>query len=154
MSVAMMIIKNVFIFLFCEDIHKAVYICTLYTKVYHINYYICIAKTKQDLAITELKYLQDTLYVISGKWKLQILFTLGNGHKRYRDILKNIPGITSRMLSKELKELELNKIVARKVYSDIPVRIDYEVTDYCKSFDPIIRQMIDWGKAHRVFLKT
>lgn len=105
-----------------------------------------------DPEIEEIKYLQDALYVMSGKWKLQILFTLSNGHKRYRDILKSIPGITSRMLSKELKELELNKIVDRKVYNDIPVRVDYEVTDYCKSFDPIIRLMIDWGKAHRRYL--
>lgn len=74
---------------------------------------------KKDPQITELKYLQDTLYVISGKWKLQILFTISKGHSRYRDILRNIPGLTSRMLSKELKELEMNKIVARKVYDDV-----------------------------------
>lgn len=111
-----------------------------------------MAKRKQNPEISELKYLQDTLYVISGKWRLQILFTLSKGHKRYRDILKNIPGITSRMLSKELKELEQNKIVVRMVYDDSPVRIDYEITDYCESFDPIIRQMIDWGKRHRKYL--
>jgi len=111
-----------------------------------------MAKRKQDPEISELKYLQDTLYVISGKWKLQILFTLSMGHKRYSDILKNIPGITSRMLSKELKELELNKIVVRTTYEDSSVRVDYEITDYCDSFDPIIRQMINWGKGHRKYL--
>ena len=109
-------------------------------------------KNKQAPQIEELKYLQDTLYVIGGKWKLPILFTLSQGISRYRDIQRNIPGITSRMLSKELKELEQNKIVSRKVHDDIPVRIAYEITSYCKSFDPIIRLMIDWGRSHRMYL--
>jgi len=111
-----------------------------------------MAENNNEPQLGELKYLQDTLYVIGGKWKLQILFALSNGQKRYRDILRSIPEITSRMLSKELKELEMNKIIARKVYDETPVRVDYEVTHYCKSFDPIIRQMIDWGKAHRKYL--
>lgn len=102
----------------------------------------------------DVKYLMDTLYVIGGKWKLPIMLSLGQGNKRYRDILRNIPNITSRMLSKELKELELNNIITRNVHDDYPVRIDYEITDYCKSFQPIIDLMIEWGKKHREYLKS
>lgn len=112
-----------------------------------------MAKKKQEPEIVDLKFLQDTLYVIGGKWKLPIMFTISKGHKRYKEIQRNIPGITSRMLSKELKELELNKIITRTVKDDFTVRINYEITDYCSSFDPVIRLMINWGKQHRQYLK-
>ena len=109
---------------------------------------------KKEPTFDDVKYLIDTLYVIGGKWKLPIMLSLSQGHTRYRDIQRSIPNITSRMLSKELKELELNKIVSRKVIEDYPVRIDYEITDYCKSFQPIIDLMIEWGKKHREYLKS
>ena len=104
--------------------------------------------------LEDVKYLQDTLYVIGGKWKLPIMLTLGNGYTRFSDLLKNIPNITARMLSKELKELEMNKIITRKVYDEYPVKIDYEFTEYCKSFRPIIDQMIEWGKKHRAYVMS
>ncbi|MCH5718932.1 helix-turn-helix transcriptional regulator [Niabella hibiscisoli] len=62
---------------------------------------------------------------------------------------RSIPGITTRMLSKELKDMELNKLVKRTVYADTPVLVDYEPTAYCKTFGDIIQSMIDWGKKHR-----
>jgi DNA-binding HxlR family transcriptional regulator len=107
---------------------------------------------RQEPTIEELKYLRDTLYVMGGKWKLPILFSLSKGINRFKEIQRSIPGITSRVLSKELKELEMNKIIVRNVNEDIPVRIGYEITDYCESFDPIIRLMINWGREHRSFL--
>ena len=101
----------------------------------------------------EVKALQDTLYVIGGKWKLPILNSLCNGNKRFREIERSIPGITTRMLSKELKEMEMNKIIKRTVIDSTPVLIQYEPTEYCKSFGDIIQAMIQWGKAHRAKLK-
>ncbi len=97
----------------------------------------------------DVKYLKDTLYVIGGKWKLHILLSIGMGNQRFKEIQCSIPGITSRTLSKELKELELNQIITRKVDVDFVTKIDYEVLNYCKSFDPIIKLMIEWGKQHR-----
>jgi len=97
----------------------------------------------------EVQALQDTIYVIGGKWKLPIINSLCNGNKRFRDIQRSIPGITTRMLSKELKEMELNKLVNRTVYNDSPVLVEYTVTSYCKSFGDIILEMIKWGKEHR-----
>jgi len=101
---------------------------------------------------TDIKYIQDTLYVVSGKWKVPIIVSLSTGHKRYREIAKSVPNITFRMLSKELKELELNKLVTRKVYDDMPVRIEYEVTEYCKTLWPLLGEMISWAKHHRTVI--
>lgn len=97
----------------------------------------------------EVQALQDTIYVIGGKWKLPIINSICNGNKRFRDIQRSIPGITTRMLSRELKEMELNKLITRTVYAETPVIVEYESTDYCKTFGPIILAMIDWGKQHK-----
>lgn len=97
----------------------------------------------------ELRALQDTLYFIGGKWRLPIINAICNGNKRFREIERSIPGISTRMLSKELKEMEINKLVKRMVYDDIPVLIEYEPTGHCRSFGKIIQEMIDWGKAHK-----
>jgi DNA-binding HxlR family transcriptional regulator len=97
----------------------------------------------------EVQALQDTLYVLSGKWKLPIINSLCNGNKRFRDIERSIPGITTRMLSRELKEMEANQLLERKVTADMPVLVEYLVTDYCHSFGDIILEMIKWGKEHR-----
>jgi DNA-binding HxlR family transcriptional regulator len=97
----------------------------------------------------EIQALQDTIYVIGGKWKLPIINSLCNGNKRFRDIERSIPGITTRMLSRELKEMETNKLLKRTVTPDTPVLVEYTVTDYCHSFGDIILEMIKWGKQHR-----
>lgn len=97
----------------------------------------------------ELRALQDTLYFIGGKWRIPIMNSICNGNKRFREIERSIPGITTRMLSKELKEMEQNKLVKRTVFVDTPVLIEYEPTVYCRSFGRIIQAMIDWGKEHK-----
>ncbi len=97
----------------------------------------------------ELRALQDTLYFIGGKWRIPIINSICNGNRRFREIERSITGITTRMLSKELKEMEMNKLVKRTVYADTPVLIEYEPTEYCRSFGKIIQSMIDWGREHR-----
>ncbi len=98
----------------------------------------------------ELRALQDTLYFIGGKWRIPVINSICNGNKRFREIERSIPGITTRMLSKELKEMEMNKLVKRTVYPDeIPVLIEYESTEYCKTFGNIIAEMITWGRQYR-----
>lgn len=93
--------------------------------------------------------LSDTLNVISGKWKLPIVAALLRGKNRFKDLQENIEKITPRMLSKELKELEMNGIVERKVYNQTPVLIEYELTGSGRSFANVIDAMIDWGLKHR-----
>jgi len=101
----------------------------------------------------EIQALQDTLYVLGGKWKLPIINSICNGNKRFRDIERSIPGITTRMLSKELKEMTANQLIKRTVVDNMPVSIEYTSTDYCRSFGDIILEMIKWGKDHRQRLK-
>lgn len=102
----------------------------------------------------EVQALQDTIYVIGGKWKLPIINSLCNGNKRFREIERSIPGITTRMLSRELKEMEANQLVKRTVTAETPVLVEYTVTDYCQSFGNIILEMIKWGKEHREKIKN
>lgn len=104
-----------------------------------------LTRNQQD----ELKALQDTIYVIGGKWTLPIINSICNGNKRFREIERSIPGITTRMLSRELKEMELNKLIVRTVYAEAPVLVEYTSTDYCKSLGSVIAEMITWGKQHR-----
>ncbi|QJB40407.1 helix-turn-helix transcriptional regulator [Chitinophaga oryzae] len=97
----------------------------------------------------ELQALQDTIYVIGGKWRLPIINSICNGNHRFREIERSIPGITTRMLSRELKEMEANQLVKRTVTPTVPVTVEYTATGYCRTFGDIILEMIKWGKAHR-----
>ena len=95
-----------------------------------------------------MKYLQDTLFVVGGKWKLPILRVIHSGNYRFRDIQRGVPLITTRVLSKELKHLEENKLVIKTVYHS-PLAVEYKVSDYTLSLLPVIKEMILWGKNHR-----
>lgn len=97
----------------------------------------------------EVMALQDTIHVIGGKWKLPIINSICNGNKRFREIERSIPGITTRMLSRELKSMEINKLLKRTVYPDIPVSVEYTFTPYSQSLAAVITEMIKWGKEHR-----
>jgi DNA-binding HxlR family transcriptional regulator len=102
----------------------------------------------------EVRALQDTIYVIGGKWKLPIINSICNGNHRFREIERSIPGITTRMLSRELKEMEANQVIRRTVTATTPVTVEYSATDYCYSFGDIILEMIKWGKSHRARIKN
>ncbi|MEO0468428.1 MAG: helix-turn-helix domain-containing protein [Bacteroidota bacterium] len=93
--------------------------------------------------------INDTLNVLSGKWKLPIIASLLYGKNRFKDIQANIEKITPRMLSKELKELELNGVVRRNVYNSRPIRIEYELTDSGKQILSVLDSMVEWGLTHR-----
>jgi DNA-binding HxlR family transcriptional regulator len=110
-----------------------------------------LAKPRDQSA--EVRALQDTIYVIGGKWKLPIVNSICNGNKRFRDIERSIPGITTRMLSRELKNLEANKIIRRTVTASTPPSVEYSATDYCYTFGDIILEMIRWGQDHRKLIK-
>lgn len=93
--------------------------------------------------------IHDTMNVISGKWKLPIVAALLEGKKRFSEMARLIPGITPKMLSKELKELEMNGIVTRTVYDSIPVSVEYQLTASGYSIREVLDVMIVWGKKHR-----
>lgn len=93
--------------------------------------------------------IQDALEILSGKWKLPILVALMFDVKRFSDLSKEIPKITDRMLSKELKDLEMNKLVKRTVYDTFPVTVEYTMTEYGRSLKKVIEALGEWGEKHR-----
>jgi len=92
---------------------------------------------------------KDALDILSGKWKLPIIISLSFGNKRFSQMAKEIPGITDKMLSKELRELEINGLVTRTVYDSVPVVVDYAMTPYGKTLEPVIEELQKWGSKHR-----
>jgi len=91
----------------------------------------------------------DTMNVINGKWKLPIIGSLLYGKKRFKELERDIEKITPRMLSKELKDLEMNSIVSRTVHNTIPVTVEYELTESGQRFKNVLDVMVEWGLEHR-----
>jgi len=90
-----------------------------------------------------------TLSVIGGRWKPIIIFKLlQNDVLRFGELKKEIDGVTQRMLTQQLRELEKDQIVARKVYAEVPPRVEYSLTDYGRTLEPIMISMRDWGVKH------
>lgn len=96
-----------------------------------------------------LLHVQDALEVLNGKWKLPILLCLTFGERRFRQIAKEIGGITDKMLSKELKDMEVNKLITRTVLDSFPPTVIYSVTTHGKSLKPVIDELAAWGYKHR-----
>lgn len=92
---------------------------------------------------------KDALDMLNGKWKLQIILTLTFGKKRFKQIQRELPGLTPKMLSKELKDLEMNELVERHVYDTVPVTVEYELTPYGRTLKPLIAELHKWGSKHR-----
>ncbi|GGI23433.1 transcriptional regulator [Pedobacter mendelii] len=109
-------------------------------------------KQSDEECLQDMRHIQDTLYVISGKWKLPIIMSINNGNNRFREIARSIPKITLRMLSKELKELEMNKLIVRTVSDGSSILITYELTAYSKTLAPLIEEMKNWGKNHKAVI--
>ncbi|GGA94375.1 winged helix-turn-helix transcriptional regulator [Puia dinghuensis] len=97
--------------------------------------------------------IKDTLYVLGGKWKLPILMTLAAGPQRFGELQKALESITPKVLSKELRELELNEFITRTVHPTTPVTVEYSLTTYSKSLEKVLLELRDWGMAHRRRLK-
>lgn len=90
----------------------------------------------------------DALEVLNGKWKLPVIIALSFGARRFKEIVRQV-GITDKMLSKELKELEMNQLVQRSVYDTFPPTVEYELTEYGRTLHKVIRALGEWGEKHR-----
>jgi|SRR5690606_29394447 len=100
--------------------------------------------------ISELLPTRDTLELLSGKWKILIIMALVvKGRSRFMELARDIGTITPKMLSKELRDLEQNQLVTRTVQPTIPVTVEYELTPYGHTLQPVIMAMRDWGITHR-----
>jgi DNA-binding HxlR family transcriptional regulator len=102
---------------------------------------------------SSLKHVIDALYVLNGKWKLPLILSLMHSSKRFNEIQNEIGGISSKVLAKELKDLELNGFVKRCVYPTTPVSIIYESTEYSSSLKKVLIELSAWGEQHRERIK-
>ena len=94
-----------------------------------------------------------TLDVIGGKWKGMVLYQLLEGTARFNEIRRALPKATQRMLTLQLRELESDGVIQRKVYAEVPSKVEYSLTEFGLSLKPILLQMQDWGTQYRVKLK-
>lgn len=107
-------------------------------------------KINHDECKMHVRAVHDAMYVLNGKWKIPILTTLFfHKKRRFSDILNDVEGISNKMLSKELKELETNKFLKRTVYNTQPVTVEYELTEYGHKLESIITDLSKFGTAHR-----
>jgi DNA-binding HxlR family transcriptional regulator len=93
--------------------------------------------------------IKDALEALEGRWKLLILFSLSAGSRRFKQISKEVTGITDKTLSKELKNLEANKLVKRQVYDTFPPTVEYSITAHGQSLEKVMDELHYWGLAHR-----
>lgn len=100
-----------------------------------------------------LPAVSDALYVIGGKWKLRVIVVLREGNKRFNDIQRKVEGISARVLSSELKDLELNGFVKRIVHTQTPVVVEYEITEYACTLGDVLSSLSAWGIMHREKLR-
>ena len=105
--------------------------------------------TSESQCKTRLNSIADALYVIGGKWKLRIIVGLKDGTKRFNELQRLIDGISAKVLSAELKELELNGFIKRNVFASTPVTVEYELTDYADTLGDVLDTLSDWGAMHR-----
>jgi len=90
-----------------------------------------------------------TLDIIGGKWKPLILWHLGvSGTKRFSEVKRSLPGITQKMLTQQLRELEADGMITRKIYPQVPPRVEYTITNEGESLMPILSSMCKWGKEY------
>jgi DNA-binding HxlR family transcriptional regulator len=103
-----------------------------------------------------IRPVRDVLDIINGKWKLPILIALSFGHKRFKELEREIDGITPRMLTRELRDLEINQLITRTVVKTVPITVEYNLTEYGKSLDAVISSIRTWGIQHRekIFLSA
>ncbi|MBT1704334.1 winged helix-turn-helix transcriptional regulator [Chryseosolibacter indicus] len=105
-------------------------------------------------AINECSYnllaIQDTLEILSGKWKVPLICILRLQKKLcFNDLLREVPGISAKVLAKELRELESNDLVARTILDTKPAMVEYRLTEYGNTLEKVIFEMLDWGLSHR-----
>ena len=92
--------------------------------------------------------LEVALDVIGGKWKAPILYHLRNGTKRFNELKRLMPRVTQRMLTKQLRELEGKQIISRKVYAEIPPKVEYSITEFGLTLSPVLDVLQTWGTEY------
>jgi DNA-binding HxlR family transcriptional regulator len=97
----------------------------------------------------ELCHVEDALGILVGKWKpIILLHLLKKGTQRFSELKRSVPKITQKMLTNQLRELEDEDIIQRVVYPQVPPKVEYSITEYGRSLEPILEAMHEWGTKH------
>ncbi len=96
---------------------------------------------------------EATLQFIDGKWKGVVLYHLLDRTLRFNEIRRLLPSVTQRMLTNQLRELEADGLVHREVFAQVPPRVEYSLTDYGRSLEPVLKALKMWGDEHSGFRK-
>jgi DNA-binding HxlR family transcriptional regulator len=91
---------------------------------------------------------EAALDVIGGKWKPLILWALGDNVLRFNELQKGLPGVNTKMLTKQLRELEQDGVITRTVYPEVPPRVEYAITDFGRTLIPILQALCNWGAQY------
>jgi DNA-binding HxlR family transcriptional regulator len=92
--------------------------------------------------------MEMTIDLIGGKWKALLLWNLSLGTRRYSELTRQLPGATQKMLTQQLRDLEYNGLVTRKVYAEVPPKVEYTLTDFGMTLMPVLTAMNQWGKDY------
>jgi DNA-binding HxlR family transcriptional regulator len=90
-----------------------------------------------------------TVNLIGGKWKTVALYHLMKQPNRFSELQRKLPGVTQRMLTLQLRELEADGLVHREVYPQVPPKVEYSVTDLGRTLEPIVKAMLTWGETYQ-----
>lgn len=107
----------------------------------------------KETCLANVNAIRDALFVLNGKWKLPLIFTLLERSQRFNEIQQSVQGITPKILSKELKDLEENGFVKRCVYPTTPVTVIYEITPYSNTLKSVLHELNLWGTQHRDMIR-
>lgn len=113
-----------------------------------------MTKMKQDFDLKKdcsqkILAISDTMEILNGKWKMSIIACLCYRPMRYSELLKEVKGISGKVLSRELKDLEMNDLILRTVLNTAPVGVEYQITEYGESLKQLTNTIADWGLTHR-----
>ena len=109
-----------------------------------------VKKTESHKCTKSLLPVKDMLELTAGKWRLHIIMVLTCvGELRFKELQRHLPNISGKVLSKDLKDLELNKLIKREVYDTYPITVKYSLTDHGKTLEPVVKALRDWGLNHR-----
>jgi len=108
-----------------------------------------VCNTSDDCK-TRILAIKDAMDVLSGKWKIHILGTILLSNKLgFMDLLREVNGISAKILSKELQDMEMNRLVSRTVLNTKPITVEYKLTKYGRTLEPIINEIANWGFTYR-----
>ena len=128
----------------------------MFVLVYTIKLYT-IYKVSNKQIMTEFNFkgkkfnnpVELSIDIIGGKWKMPVIWRLKDGSKRYGELRRSLPKVTHKMLTQQLRELEQDEIIKRKVYAEVPPKVEYSLTLLGESIIPVIDLLREWGEQYR-----